>query len=484
MPCSQSSANPSARPKTVSARRISATVRGPACRAGCRPDPTTIRRPRSLSVVTGSRASVRPHYSITARMLGLVKRLVGALAYFGQGAVISTTLGDAEAHGDGNGFVTGADVLQEFAQPVQVVLDVAGSIARNGYAEFFAADAADDALVAETFAQSGTDPAQYFVSGQMPVHVVDLLEVVDVGQYEGERHLLVPGQVERAFGQLEETRMVAERGQTVAVREVLEAPALARCVGQQQDQHKEQDTGKHVHGCPEALALLLVLGFQFAYPRLFLQEFELLLGMLEVEVHLQISNPARALHVQMLLAGFHARLVVLHGVWILLPIPGNVTEHPVRLGQVVPGLAAGEFVQYRREQSDDPVRPIPGHFQPGEIETRLGDAAFELGLFEPGQTRFQPRRGGVIFPSAAKQVAQTAFRNGGAEFVAGFETVRDRGLVIRAGRFDAIDEFVDERQLLLGVADGTRVALILRLGQGDMAEVARTTQLTDLCVRI
>src|SRR6056297_924288 len=484
MPCSQSSANPSARPKTVSARRISDTVRGPACRAGCRPDPTTIRRPGSLSVVTGSRASIRPHNSISARVLGLVKRLVGALAHFGQGRVVAPPQCEPEAHGDRDVLVTRTGILEQFAQPVQVLLDIAGPKTRYGNAELFAADTADDALLAETFAQSGADPPQHLVSGQVAVHVVDLLEVVDVGQHQREGYILVPGQLECALGQVEEPRMVAERRQAVAVRKVLEASSLARGVRQQQEQHEKEHAGQHVHRRPETLALFFVLRFQFGHPSLFAQQFELLLGMLEIEFHLQVGNAARALHVQVFLAGLHARLIVLHGARILLPFAGDLSEHSMRFGQVVPGLALGEVVQYRRQQLDDPVGLVPGHFEPGEVQAGFGDAAFESGFLQPCKTRLQPRSGRLIRFCATQQVAQSALRYAGAQLVAGLHAVGDRRLVERTGGFDASIEFVDESELLLGVAQIAWISVLARLGQRELAEFTGPGQFADLRVRV
>ncbi len=122
------------------------------------------------------------HYAVSATVLGSVERGVGGMDEVCEAGDVG--VGDAEAAGDfrGPAVVGEGSGLNGFA----------GAFGEGGCAdeadaggeddEFFAAVAADDVFGAADFLESVRDAAEDFVAEEMAVGVVDVFEVVDIGE--------------------------------------------------------------------------------------------------------------------------------------------------------------------------------------------------------------------------------------------------------------------------------------------------------------
>src|SRR5262249_27297801 len=86
--------------------------------------------------------------------------------------------------------------------------------------ELLSAVAADEIAFADRTQEPAADLLDHLVADQMPVHVVDLLEVVDVDHDRGQWAVARAGCREAEAGKLEETPPVVRPGQRVGPRQV------------------------------------------------------------------------------------------------------------------------------------------------------------------------------------------------------------------------------------------------------------------------
>ena len=132
----------------------------------------------------GDQALVRKRDAILAQALGLVERRVGGLQQVTQVAAVAGPAGDAERQRQPPAAQVdaGEAALQAPADGTRIGLRGLGQQQR----ELLAADAEDAVGRSHAPPQERADVAQRIVAGHVPARVVELLEVVDVGQDEGE----------------------------------------------------------------------------------------------------------------------------------------------------------------------------------------------------------------------------------------------------------------------------------------------------------
>jgi hypothetical protein len=122
--------------------------------------------------------------AVAALALGGVE---GAIGGVDEGARVDALVGavgaDAEADGDGHGSVLVGDGSAEVVG--EVSRDVFVHVGEE-HAELFAAVAADEVGAAYVGLEGLADVRQDVVAGGVAVGVVDLLEVIDVGEHERE----------------------------------------------------------------------------------------------------------------------------------------------------------------------------------------------------------------------------------------------------------------------------------------------------------
>ncbi len=132
----------------------------------------------------GDQALVGKRDAVLAEALGLVERRVGGLQQVTQVAAVAGPAGDAERQRQPPAAQVdaGEAALQAPADGARIGLRGLGQQQR----ELLAADAEDAVGRSHAPPQERTDVAQRIVAGHVPARVVELLEVVDVGQDEGE----------------------------------------------------------------------------------------------------------------------------------------------------------------------------------------------------------------------------------------------------------------------------------------------------------
>ncbi len=132
----------------------------------------------------GDQALVRERDAVLAEALGLVERGIGSLQQVAQIAAVAGPARDAERERQPPAAEVDAReaALQAPADGARVRLRRLGQQQR----ELLAADAEDAVGRAHAAQQQRADLAQRVVARDVPARVVELLEVVDVGQHERE----------------------------------------------------------------------------------------------------------------------------------------------------------------------------------------------------------------------------------------------------------------------------------------------------------
>ena len=166
--------------------------------------------------------------AVLAEPLGLVQRGVGGLQEVAQIAAVVGPAGDAERQRQ-----PPAAQIDARQAPLQAAADRAGvglRRLRQQQRELLAADAEDAVGRAHAPAQQRADLAQRVVSGHVPARVVELLEVVDVGQHEREARR---ARRDEPAHRLVEAAVVGEAGECVRGR--LRLLALERAQALERD---------------------------------------------------------------------------------------------------------------------------------------------------------------------------------------------------------------------------------------------------------
>src|SRR6056297_3447026 len=87
----------------------------------------------------------------------------------------------------------------------------------QGDAELFASKPSDDCIGSECLFQFNTDAFEYAVADKMAVYIVDLLEQIDIGDDQRERRGTLARAKKVLLRKLEETGVVVQAGQPVAL---------------------------------------------------------------------------------------------------------------------------------------------------------------------------------------------------------------------------------------------------------------------------
>jgi hypothetical protein len=119
--------------------------------------------------------------------------------------------------------------------------------------ELLPAPAGDDVLAAEGAGEQAAEPAQDLVAGGVPVAVVDLLEVVEIEDREGQRLVEAPGEAQVVLQQLRRPAPVGHAGEAVGLGQAAEQLHPLQAVGDP-GHHRSQGVGQERGArnlCPE-----------------------------------------------------------------------------------------------------------------------------------------------------------------------------------------------------------------------------------------
>ena len=170
--------------------------------------------------MSAARAGVEDEDAVAAGFLGGVEAVVGAAEEGGGLVAVGGVLGDAAREGVAGDVVVAGALGEAGADLVEDGGGLDGGGAAHDDDELLAAVAADQVGAAEAVAERAGDVAEDGVADQVAVVVVDLLEVVDVEERDGDRLAGRGGGDQRGAQLLERVAAVEDAGEPVADREV------------------------------------------------------------------------------------------------------------------------------------------------------------------------------------------------------------------------------------------------------------------------
>src|SRR5689334_21862557 len=234
-------------PKSSSGARSSSVTDSPPCSAVTAAEVPAMPQPTMTRSRTPDAKSARGGDPVAAGALGAVDRLVGAR----EEALQRELRADRGRGADADGHLHGGDVLPHLDR---VRLDLranalgrhqrlVGGHFRLQHEELLAAEARDQVDGAHAREQQRGERLQARVPREVPVAVVDRLEMVDVDHEERERRARALGARLVVLEALGELAPVGEAGERVVLRELLEllVGALDRLLGG----HPRGDVARH-----------------------------------------------------------------------------------------------------------------------------------------------------------------------------------------------------------------------------------------------
>ena len=156
-------------------------------------------------------------YAVAALLLGAVESAVGAEDEVFEDGVFGGDVGESYAGGEryGDAAVLELERLDGGADALGGLESVLAVVAGEQGDELLATDAGADIAGAEVFGEALRDAGEGGVAAGVAVAVVDLLEVIEVEQEEGEREVVAAGDGDLAGGGERESAAVEQAGEDV-----------------------------------------------------------------------------------------------------------------------------------------------------------------------------------------------------------------------------------------------------------------------------
>ena len=157
-------------------------------------------------------------HAVAPGVLGRIQRLVGVVDQGGKRVVrhLERRNANADRRVHGPAFPLEAQLRHATSNALGGIERAERVGVRQEDRKFFTAEASEQVGLAQRIAGGASNLAQQQVAGQVAMHVVDLLEQVDVDHQQGGRHVVAPAARPFAVGEHQKLAPVVYAGEFVA----------------------------------------------------------------------------------------------------------------------------------------------------------------------------------------------------------------------------------------------------------------------------